>query len=212
MTRPNRLVGPTPRTGPRCIRRPSRPTTTRGVPTPATSWRLTAGHAILVSDPRGDARTDRRPRYVFSSTGDDRTTKTARPRETRRRQYSPPADLVHDLHDPLDVILGPAPGLRAHGPRHHATTVGRPARRRRRRHGCGDGCAAGVRRDDGGGCGCGRAQSSAAGAVGRRRRGRATAAVGMVTRTDGLADRKCRDDAGVTVVFRCRVTRRRRPV
>lgn len=33
--------------------------------------------------------------------------------------HSPSANLVHHLHDPLDVIFGPASGLCAHRPRHH---------------------------------------------------------------------------------------------
>lgn len=42
---------------------------------------------------------------------------------TRQRYNSPSADLVHDLHDSLDVILSSTSGFRAHRPRHHAGTT-----------------------------------------------------------------------------------------
>lgn len=41
----------------------------------------------------------------------------------RQRYNSPSADLVHDLHDSLDIILGSTSGFRAHRPRHHAGTT-----------------------------------------------------------------------------------------
>jgi len=37
------------------------------------------------------------------------------------RRHSPPSDLVHDLHDPFNVIFGSASGLCTHRPRHHNT-------------------------------------------------------------------------------------------